>query len=480
MGKTARKPSPRRKAVQDPLLISATETPIGYLIPSSENSLLYRKRDIGNPDDARFAQSIATEGVLDPILVSLDWFVISGHGRLWAAQLAGFATVPIRVANIWRKDYTEAGWLALLREHNEQRIKGIDERIRELMLDANKDDQRAYVANRLANSTLAPVGLTVNGIMRRKAISAAKRPMLDAILDILESNIKFWPYSVRRLHYAIVSRDPPPLIHAGKPDSRYDNTQRCYKALVELVTRGRLAGLIDMAAISDETRPVQLWRTFPNVASFVGSEFKSMFTTFWRDLMQSQSRQFAIVAEKLTIAPIVESIAAEYCIPMVTARGYCSLEPRYAMAKRFRESGKRQLVLLLLTDHDPDGEGICESFVKSLRDDFDIANIHAIKVAITAEQVTKYKIPPILKAKKTSSRYGRFVSEYGDDVHELEALAPEQLQEILREAINGVIDVDAYNAEIEAEKRDVARLTAIRKAVLDTVKDLDLGEGGVA
>jgi hypothetical protein len=340
MSKTARKPTRRRKVGLEPLSTAPTEVPIDWLKPSTENKLLYRKRSIDNPDDARFARSIATEGVLVPILVSRDWYVISGHGRLWAALLAGFATVPIIALDVWREGHSENEWLARLREHNEQRVKGIDERIRELMLDASEFDRQSYLATRLTNSGLAPPAMAVSGLMRRKAISKAKKPLLDAVLDILQSNRKFWPYSVRRLHYAIVSRDPPPLVHAAKPNSRYDNDQRCYKALVDLVARARLAGLIDMRAVNDETRPVDLWRTFPNVSSFVGEELKSMFTTYWRDLMQSQLRHVEIVAEKLTVAPILKDIAAEFCIPMVVGRGYCSLEPRYAMAKRFRASGK--------------------------------------------------------------------------------------------------------------------------------------------
>lgn len=480
MRKTARKHPRKRNGELGPLSTAAVEVPVGLLKPSPENELLYRRRSLDNPDDARFARSIATEGVLVPILVSRDWYVISGHGRLWAALLAGFATVPIVVADVGRETHSEHEWLAILREHNEQRIKGIDERIRELMLDANVIDRQSYLAARLANSGLAPPPMAVPGLMRRKTISKAKKPLLDAVLDILESNRKFWPYSVRRLHYAIVSRNPPPLIHAGKPNSRYDNDHRCYKALVDLVARARLAGLIDMRAVNDETRPVDLWRTFPNVSSFVGAELKSMFTAYWRDLMQSQSRHIEIVAEKLTVAPIIKDVAAEFCIPMVVGRGYCSLEPRFAMAKRFRDSGKRQLVLLMLSDHDPDGECIAESFVRSMRDDFNVQGIHAVKVAITHAQVEKYNIPPILKAKPTSSRYRKFADSYGDDAHELEALAPEQLQDILREAIHGVIDAERYNAELEEEERDIARLTAIRKVVLEALKGVDFGEGGAA
>jgi hypothetical protein len=69
-----------------------------------------------------------------------------------------------------------------------------------------------------------------------------------------------------------------------------------------------------------------------------------------------------------------------------------------------------------------------------MRDDFGLEDVHAVKAALTAEQVKEFKIPPAQTAKKKSSRYKKFVAEHGTNVFEVEALAPEVLQSILRGA----------------------------------------------
>src|SRR5579871_1789829 len=103
--------------------------------------------------------------------------------------------------------------------------------------------------------------------------------------------------------------------------------------------------------------------------------------------MQSQPNHVEIVGEKNTIEGVIRPIAMDYTIPYTIGRGYSSLPPRYAMAQRFKQSGKEQLVLLVLSDFDPEGEDIAESFARSMRDDFGIKRIVPIKVALTSEQV---------------------------------------------------------------------------------------------
>ena len=71
---------------------------------------------------------------------------------------------------------------------------------------------------------------------------------------------------------------------------------------------------------------------------------------------------------------------------MTSGRGFCSLPPRYETAKRYRASGKQKLVLLIVSDFDPDGEEIANSYARSFRDDFDIDDVHAVKVALTARR----------------------------------------------------------------------------------------------
>jgi hypothetical protein len=184
---------------------------------------------------------------------------------------------------------------------------------------------------------------------------------------------------------------------------------------------------------------------------------------YYRNLMQSQPNHIEIIGEKNTIAGVIRPVAMTYTISYTIGRGYSSLPPRHDMAVRFKQSGKEKLILLVLSDFDPEGEDIARSFAQSMRDDFGITNIVPIKVALTAEQVEHLNLPPNLTAKKTSSRRKGFVERFGENVFELEAIPPATLQQYLRDAIDEVIDVDAYNAEIDREKQDAAFLDTVRR-----------------
>lgn len=99
--------------------------------------------------------------------------------------------------------------------------------------------------------------------------------------------------------------------------------------------------------------------------------------------MQSQPNHIEIVGEKNTIQGVLRPVAMDYTIPYTIGGGYSSLPPRYAMAQRFKKSGKEQLVLLVLSDFDPEGEDIAEGFARSMRDDFKIKLVFPVKVALT-------------------------------------------------------------------------------------------------
>jgi hypothetical protein len=164
----------------------------------------------------------------------------------------------------------------------------------------------------------------------------------------------------------------------------------------------------------------------------------------------------------------------EYCIPLTTGRGYCSLPPRYEMAQRFKRSGKSKLVLLMVSDFDPDGEEIAHSFARSMRDDFGIGDIHPIKVALNVEQVKEFQLPAVMTAKKTSANYKKIAEKYGDTVFEVEALNPEDLQNILRKVIDDIIDTEAFNHELNEEIKDSAFLQGLRNTVHESLRDIDL------
>ncbi len=465
---------------------------ISAIRPSPENDAIYRSVDPTDPEIKALASSIRQNGLLEPLIVTLDNFIVSGHRRYAAAKLAGLDAVPVRRLAIRRTDDLDA-FVRLLREHNRQRDKTNAEKLREELVSINPVDAHAELWRyRREKAAVEMAPLKVGQVRLRKKISPAKLPMLAAAYAVIMERRQFWPLSDRQIHYGLLNA--PPLRHANKPDSVYRNDRASYHDLCDLLTRARLDagcdtddpfGLIAGAfgpsipfeAIADETRPVEVWKVHQTVRPFVREELAGMFKGFWRNLLQSQPNHIEIVVEKNTVKPIVQPVAAEYTVPLTSGRGYCSLAPRHSMAQRFERSGKDKLVLLIVSDFDCEGEDIAHSFARSMRDDFGISTVHPIKVALTAAQVKQHKLPPMMKAKASSSRYKKFVARHGHDVFELEALAPETLQDIVRAAIEGVIDREAFDAEIAAERQDAKFLAGVRRTVADTLKGLDL-EGG--
>jgi hypothetical protein len=438
-----------------------------------ENDQLYGRIRHDDPEVQALSKSIRQRGILEPLVISLDNYVISGNRRLVAATEAGQHLVPVRRVNVRRSDDLDE-FTRLLREHNRHRDKSIDQKIHEELVDVSAADaHQALREYRRSKRVVDAKMLEIGDVRFRKEISDAKLPLLRAIQRIVEEQRAYWPLTPRRNHYTLLN--DPPLIHASKPESIYCNNLKSYRANVDITARARLAGLIPFEAIDDETRPVTTWDVHKDLRAFLRREFDSSFRGFYRDLQQSQPHHIELVLEKNTVRSIGEPVAGEFAIPCTVGRGYCSLPPRYAMAERFKASGKNKLILLVVSDFDPEGENIAESFARSMRDDFGIYLLDAIKVAITADQVEEHQLPPMLQAKASSPRAKKFIEKNGSNVYELEALPPDALQAIIREAIQSVIDQEVFAAEVESEAQDALDLQAVRRKLMNGLKGIELG-----
>jgi hypothetical protein len=285
---------------------------INDIRPSPENEELYRPVDPTDPEIVAMADSIREHGVREPLVITLDGYILSGHRRYTAARVAGLKTVPVRVENVRRLVKVRMSghgdvskeFVQLLREFNRQRVKTFDEKLREEVVSA--DPEVAYqslIEHRQERSRVDLETLDIRREKRRAEISRAKWPFLDAIKKSIEERRDFWPLSDRQIHYPLLNC--PPLIHASKPDSRYRNNLQSYKALCELLTRARLTGDIPMHVIQDATRPVTLWDIHQDVQGYLREQVKDFGTGYWRDLMQSQPNHIEIIGEKNTVAPII-------------------------------------------------------------------------------------------------------------------------------------------------------------------------------
>jgi hypothetical protein len=436
--------------------------------PAVINDVVYGVINSNDPSLDELARTMAAEGQLEPVVLTLDDVLPSGHRRRAVAIRLGWQTLKARRHPVYASD---PEFEKLLVTFNTHRDKSPAMRVREQLVLA--DPESAYqnlVREREEASRVKAETLVIGAGRERAQITEAKRPLLDAIECVIDDLRAYWPLSDRRIHYALLN--DPPLIHAKKSDSRYRNDRKSYKALCELLTRARLEYIIPFEAIGDETRPVTTWDVYANVGPFIRRQVERFCSGYARDLVQDQPNHIEIVGEKLTIEGIVRPVAARYCIPYTIGRGYSSLPPRKAMYDRFEKSAKAKLVILFMCDHDPEGWNIAESFAKSIRDDFRVDAVEAVKVALKPEQVRALGLPPNTDAKPSSSRFKKFAAKFGPAAYELEAAPPDRLEAWLDEAVRAVIDIDRFNGQVEAEKPDAVTIAAFKRASIEYLKTL--------
>ena len=183
------------------------------IIPAPENDDIYGAISWDDPEISELARSIKEHGVREPLLISRDGYLISGHRRRIASYVAGLEEVPVQINPISRKENPRE-FVKLLVEMNSQRIKSTSSLFHESLIKI--DPKSAH----------------------KKIVNERKEKDLE-----------------RSAHD----------LSAIKPKH---NDQDSYKKLTNLLTRARLESLVSWEAIDDETRPVMEHRAFWNMAEF--------------------------------------------------------------------------------------------------------------------------------------------------------------------------------------------------------------------
>jgi len=443
---------------------------IDTVFPSPENDRLYGAVDPRDPDLINLAIDIRDNGLREPIVISHDRFIVSGHRRYAACELVGLRSIPVRFVDERRTHYDETGWLKLLRAHNHQRVKSSSMRVKEALLDIDPElAHKQLIEERKKRDMRADPVMQITGTKTRSQFSNRLQEFLHASVRAVIELKQYWPVTVRWIHYRLLN--DPPMINTSKgvQRRRYENNKDSYDKLTDLLVRARLFGYVPWEAITDETRPTMGTRFDRDVAQFVDRESYNFLRGYRRDLLQSQPDHVELIVEKMTAQTIVEPVADKYCLPMTIGRGYCSIEPRYEIVQRFKRSGKDRLKLVICSDFDPDGDEIAESFARSIRDDFGVSDVVPVKAMLRRDQVDKWSLPENqLEAKQTSKNYAKFFDRYkSDQVWELEAIPPGMMVESLTQSIENTIDLDLFNAELGKEREDAAELQSMKNWFAD-------------
>src|SRR5438105_2100979 len=273
---------------------------------------------------------------------------------------------------------------------------------------------------------------------------------------------------IRRVHYQIVSQDPPVLLPNGTP---YENTMECWDILNLASKAARYLGLVDAAAFRDRRNPEPLvyarhWRSRPAVYASGEIETSDLSLPAFPALPQyqisgyrgQQAYHVELWCEKSTMNDVLEPLCQHYGANLQTGLGELSITATLALVSRLRQANKPARILYV-SDFDPAGQSMpvavsrkIEYFVRTLGLDVDV---RVFPVVLTLEQVQHYGLPrtPI---KETERRRVGFESRHGEGAVELdalEALYPGELQAVLSRYIECYYDSSLHERVTEAQAR---------------------------
>lgn len=293
--------------------------------------------------------------------------------------------------------------------------------------------------------------------------------------------------TLRQLYYQLVK------------DNIIPNQEKQYKRLSALLSDARLMGIIDWSAIEDRIRVPRMPPEFENLDQLVDAALSSYRLPRWAD----QPHYVELWVEKDALAGILTPLAREYHVPMMVNRGYSSQTAMYDAGKRFLEGvfgskvpyitlaeyfkdqgnhdktdsffkdvkmlnreklpeAQKDAILFYLGDHDPSGEDM----VRDIQDRLTMYGVplDVRKLALTMEQVEQYDPPPN-PAKMTDPRAAEYVDKHGATSWEVDALGPDVLDQVIRDAFDEVVDTDKMEAVKEEEEAD-------KKLLREAVKSL--------
>lgn len=231
------------------------------------------------------------------------------------------------------------------------------------------------------------------------------------------------------------------------------NTHREYKNLGELLSKARLAGLVDWEAIEDRARRAVEWQSFDNIQECASQAANGFTLERWKD----QPTYVELWCEKDALSSVLRPICDELFATLMINRGYSSSSAMYEARQRIeRKRDGRDVEIIYLGDFDPSGEDMVRD-IRDRLDTFQVEDVNVTKLALNLDQVAKWKLPHN-SAKMSDSRAGAFVAKHGKKSYEVDAIPPRDLQKMVRRAIQQHMDMELYNQMLAEESRLRLRL----------------------
>jgi hypothetical protein len=224
-----------------------------------------------------------------------------------------------------------------------------------------------------------------------------------------------------------------------------ENIRADYCRLSRVLTRAREEAAIPFEWIVDRSRPTYAPSVFDNLQDGL----RVLRDCYRKDYWQDQPFHTEIWCEKDAVIGSIQPVTDELGVTVRVGRGFNSATCVNEIAQRFATLEK-PIRVFYLGDHDPSGHCIeTELYARALR--YGSGEFEMSRLAIHAADIRKFKLPP-LRVKESDSRAETFRREHGTQCVELDALPPAELRRRVREAIEGLLDPEAWNRALTVEK----------------------------
>jgi len=252
--------------------------------------------------------------------------------------------------------------------------------------------------------------------------------------------------TLRQLFYQLVKQNIIP------------STIKEYAKLGTVVSKGRLAGMIDWYMIEDRGR-IPVDRThWDNPTEILEMAMK----TYYRSRWETQTYYVEVMSEKDAVSNIIQPVCRRWDVTFTANKGYSSLSALYEASLRMKKAfyNRKTSVLIYLGDHDPSGMDMTRDIENRLYMFLKNASPTVIRIALNMDQVIEYN-PPENPAKTTDSRFQKYADEFGESSWELDALEPKVLEDLVEKEITRLIDFDAWKEVEELEHEHKEKLQTV-------------------
>lgn len=251
--------------------------------------------------------------------------------------------------------------------------------------------------------------------------------------------------TLRQLYYQFVAR------------GLLENKQTEYNRLGNIISDGRLCGLVPWDKLVDRTRNLMGMETYESPRELL----KDAARTYKRDLWQDQNWRPEVWVEKEALTGVVSGICNQLRVDFFACRGYNSQSEQWRAGQRlagYVRKGQRPIIFHL-GDHDPSG-------IDMTRDNRDRLELFAgtpiivQRLGLNMNQVEELNPPPN-PAKMTDSRAADYVIKFGYKSWELDALDPTYIRNLIDNAVQQVRDMTVWKRSLAREVNEIDRLKQV-------------------